>query len=730
MIPRLQQLLEKKRRRAAASDTPENLRDRAPAAKAGGRAHTTLEDESPVVQKLLKKARKKAEKGGVRFHDVDRICALRVQPTLTEAQVEDYNKKHVLVEAYREGFRFNHAQVSCFTGYQEESGGFYSVGVGKGKTAIGLYIASLAYNKGHRKILLLVPSQVYPQLMKYDLAWARKRFTLGLPVIALGNTSSARRRLAVKNKKRGLFVLPYSLLSVKDTEYMLEHVDADCVIADEAHKLKNPHAARTKRLVKFLDAKQPEFVAMSGTITDKSIKDYAHLIRFALGDGSPLPLEGHTANDWAVVLDSTSAGRSGEEATGPLMPLVYWGRKHFPDTAFAPSQAGFRKAYKHRLVTTPGVVSTPDSGVKCSLVFTNEATCVPSEYEGEGGQELHDLIEQVNEEWLTPTGDEIEHAIHTFKWLYELTSGFYNNLFWPDARVVAKRKSISWGEAEDQLNRSRLQHAAKQEYHKSLRSFLQDEQLPLLDTPFLVGSHFYRVSKGRLPLNREIPRECYDLWTTMKGMEWEGMPERDSEVVRVCDYKIVHLVAWLNSLPKKTQAMGGIIWVHHQGIGRWVFERLREAGFSTLHCPAGPTHNETILSSRGEWCVASIKAHGTGKNLQHHENQYYFQWPRQATTAEQSLGRLHRQGQKADVLNVVTNLTTEFDRLCLAACLNDALYVHQTTGSPQKLIYGTYNPVPQVFPAAVLQERGFRNKLLTKQQEQLLAEKFGMVLEL
>lgn len=729
MIPRLQQLLEKKQRRAAKQTTP--ARDKGNTAKeAGDRAHTKLEEETPVVRRLLKKARKKAEKGGVKFHDVDRICALPIKDRLSDEDVEEFNRRHVLAEAFREGFRFNRAQVSSYVDYLSEQGGFHSVGVGNGKTAIGLYIASLAYAKGHRKVLLLVPSSVYPQLMKYDLAWARKRFTLGLPVIGLGNTSSERRRLAVKNKRRGLFVLPYSLLSVKDTEYMLEHIDADCVIADEAHLIKNPQAARTKRIMKFLDAKQPEFVAMSGTITDKSIKDYAHLIRYSLGHGSPLPLEGHTANDWAVVLDSSSASRSGDEATGPLMPLVYWARQNFPSEAFAPTQAGFRKAYKHRLVSTPGVVSTPDSGVKCSLVFTNMPTCQPKDYEGEGGEELDDLIEQVNEEWLTPTGDEIEHAIHTFKWLYELTSGFYNNLFWPDARVLAKRKNVSWGQAEDELNRSQLHHAAKQEYHKALRSFLQDEQIVLLDTPFLVGSHFYQVSKGRKKLQREIPTECYDLWRATKAMEFEGMPERDSEVVRVCDYKIVHLLKWLKGLPKRTQAKGGIIWVHHKGIGKWIFESLRDAGFNTLHAPAGPIHNETILSSRGEWVVASIKAHGTGKNLQHHENQYFFQWPRQASTAEQSLGRLHRQGQQADVLNVVTNLTTEFDRLCLAACLNDALYVHQTTGSPQKLIYGTYNPVPTVFPAAVLKERGFRNKLLTAHQEQLLAEKFGMVLEL
>lgn len=722
MNPRLAELL--KRKQALGSAPTEEKPKRTPEVRIAREPGEPATD-NPTVIKLFRKAKSKV---GTSTHDVDRIVAIPISVEPTAEEIEEFNRKHVLAGAYKDGFRFNAAQVRAFMGYLEVGGGFYPIGVGNGKTAICLYTASLAYDKGLRKILLLVPSQVYPQLMKQDLSWSRKRFTLGLPVIGLGNMSSKQRRSRVKSKRRGLFVLPYSLLSVRDTEFMLKEISPELIIADEGHLLKNLSAAKTKRVVKLLEELKPEFVTMSGTITDKSIKDYAHLIRPALKEFSPLPLSDHTANDWACKLDSSAT--TGEESTGPLMPLIYWARNNFPGLKFAPSLAGFRKAYKHRLITTPGVVATTASGVKCSLVFTNTPAAEPRDYEGEGGEDLDRLIKQVEEEWVTPSGDEIEHAIHTYKWLYELTAGFYNNLFWPEPEVYAKRKGISAGQATDELSRAMIHHECKQIYSKALREFLQNCQLEQLDTPFLVGGHFHRVATGQVGLDPRIPEELCHLWLDVKDREWKGMPERDSEVVRVCDYKIVALLKWLESLPKRTLAKGGIVWVYHQGIGRWVFERMRDAGYNVLHCPAGPKHNEAILDSREEWIVASIKAHGTGKNLQHHENQYYFQWPRQATLAEQSLGRLHRQGQQADVLNVATNNTTGFDKLVMAACLNDALYIHQTTATPQKVIYGTYNPVPEVFPEAVLRERGLKPQQLDKAQHDLLVEKFNMAIDL
>ena len=107
------------------------------------------------------------------------------------------------------------------------------------------------------------------------------------------------------------------------------------------------------------------------------------------------------------------------------------------------------------------------------------------------------------------------------------------------------------------------------------------------------------------------------------------------------------------------------------------------------------------------------------------EAAYVVQWPRQADKAEQLLGRTHRNGQTADELRVVRGDYTEFDFINFAACLNDALYIHQTTGTRQKMIYCNYDPLPKIFPSSVLRERGAEVRRLTIEQRKMMADKFG-----
>lgn len=156
-------------------------------------------------------------------------------------------------------------------------------------------------------------------------------------------------------------------------------------------------------------------------------------------------------------------------------------------------------------------------------------------------------------------------------------------------------------------------------------------------------------------------------------------------------------------------------------------EALVAADIDVLHCPAGKAFNSLICdpANAHRLVVASMTAHGTGKNLQHFQHQYFVQWPRSANIAEQTLGRTHRNGQKADELVVVTNSTLFFDHLNKAACINDALYIHQTTGTRQKLIYGTYDPIPKIFPPEVLRERGLQNRILDTSQRTMMHDKFG-----
>ena len=538
--------------------------------------------------------------------------------------------------------------------------------------------------------------------------------------------------------------MPYSLLQTTDAEALLggdhhappanmpaiDGIRPDLIISDEAHNIKNiDSAARAQRLQRYIRAYQPAVVALSGTITSKSIRDYYHLISAALHELCPLPLSNALANNWSYVLDPekpTDMRAGAGSKTGPLSPLVDWARKNFPEEEIPSGVPGFRKAYKLRLTSTPGVVATGDAEIGVSITMEN--TPVPKHTQHPDWPKLDELMDQVENLWLTPSGDEIEHGFHKWRYLYELTSGFYYRLRWPTTEEL-EAKGLSKEEAHIYLEMAKAHHEKHQEFSSSLRKWIEYKGRPGLDTPLLVRTSM--ANHGP----KEVGRPLYTLWREMKDMEFDGMPERISEPVRVCSYKIDHAVEWARKVQKRKKP--ALIWYKHHESGKWLAEALREAGVDAIWCPSNSTMKGTneIVRLAGEGkgphkdkiLVVSMGGHGTGKNLQHNfEEQHFLDFPRQPDLLEQVLGRTHRNGQKADELHPSTCNTNDFDHQNMFACLIESLYIHQTTGTRQKAIYATYNPMPKRFPTDFLRERGFTDlPQLDREAQTRLAEKFG-----
>jgi len=419
-----------------------------------------------------------------------------------------------------------------------------------------------------------------------------------------------------------------------------------------------------------------------------------------------------------------------------------WARERFPMQHIGEDTAGFRKAFKLRLNTAPGVVATGDAEIGPSLLMDNLPVRSPEQCEG--WEKLEELRRKVQEQWLTPNDDEIEHALLTYKWLYELAAGFYNELTYPDEELFAQRERVTLEEAYTILEGARVLHACQQEFNSGMRTWIDAFGRQGLDTPLLVRSNMFKAGF------RDTGHDLYELWTswrrcreTLKQLlldtnastmgenelkERLGRCLRDKNIVQVCPFKINHAVRWAQDLPKRDP--GAIIWVKNIGVGTWLVEALREGGVDPVHCPAGGSNNEKILDPSNEKrvIVASMDAHGTGKNLQGFNRQLFLQWPRSAKLAEQTLGRMHRNGQKANEVWAYTVVTTEFDELCMAATLNDSLYIHQT-GGRQKLIICTYTKQPKIFPSGVMKERGFSNKILGEIDRRALEEKFSQEIE-
>lgn len=659
--------------------------------------------------------------------DIERILALPIVAQHTPEEVEAFSRQHMLATAFEAGKRFLPTQSSAIAAYiaarGADGGGFFPIGVGWGKTGISIYIAELAHRAGTRKILLLVPPQVYAQLTVHDIPFWRKMVPLSVPIHRMGGHPMAMRRRIYGAQRRGLYIVPYSLLSVKDTLDMLVGINPDLVIADEVHNLKNRRAARTKRLfgwkgIRDENGTPPAFVAMSGTITSKKIDDYHHLITWALRDQSPLPLNGALAYAWSQVIDSGSS-IIGELQTGPLKPLVRWAAKNTPGEAFRDNISDFRRAFRMRLTTAPGVVSTGDAEIGTSLVIETLDVKRP-------GPELLTHMLRVKDDGVTPNGDTIDHAMHAFKWLNELSAGFYNELIWPTLERLQKRYSMTEAAAKAALEDGKEFHARQQHYYKELRKFMKDAPLGL-DTPMEIARQ----------INQHPEHLPHDLVTAYENMvavredaeEKHGvLIEREGHAHRVDDYKIKAAITWAKNLET-----GGILWFHHNEVGKWLRDAAHEAGLDYLYAPAGSDSNAAIVAvgdpnagGKGDiLAIASMGAHGTGKNLQAFQHQLFTQWPRDAKLAEQVVGRTHRNGQQADELIVQRYDANSFDTINFAATLNDSVYIHQSTGQRQKLVYATHNPLPKVFSPEFLREQGADPARLNAEQRGMMEDLFG-----
>lgn len=644
--------------------------------------------------------------------EMARILALAIEELPGPEDVEIFSFDNLLAEAFGRGERLWPVQVGAVEAYRRHGGGLFPIRVGWGKTGVCLMIAEEAYRRGVRKILLVVPPQLVPGLVKRHVPEWRRRVSLSVPMHFIAGRARAARKVVAESGAPGLYVFPYSLLSAMDAVPVLQAIGPQLVIADEAHNLANPTAGRTKVLLSVLKETKARLVAMSASITSKHISDYHHLATHALGHLSPLPRSNSMAFFWGQMIDSDACEPSGH-AIKLMRPLLEWAARLHPEEKFRPDQTeSYRRAYKHRFTTAPGVVASGEEEISVSLRLEN---IEPAPH----GARLQELMDGVEENYETPQGEPIDHALHKFKWLYELSHGFFNSLVWPTPEQLMQKRRVSLEEAKDLLRRARAHLACQQEYHKLLRAFFDTNDDPTLATPRQVGLNI------SLHGGRDVGDPLAAAWRAMHGADFPGRPEREQVAVRVDDYKVRRAVEWAREFKH------GLVWVHNLELALWTVEAMAEAGLDPLHAPAGANDLIEDVGDPGRGgkgdrlVVASMPSHNEGRNLQAFQNQLYLQWPRPARIAEQSLGRTHRNGQKADELVVHTMLHTEFDHQMRAACLNEAVYVQQTTSARQKILYCDYEPMPLVYSPEFLREKGLSPEELTESQRETLARLFG-----
>ena len=288
-------------------------------------------------------------------------------------------------------------------------------------TSLGMF-GAIRVGGGKTLISLLAP-----------IVMRASRPVLLCPASLVEKTEADRRRYAKDYRvAQHLRILSYEMLGRVRMAEELQRYQPDLIIADEVHRLKNKKAACTRRVARYMkEHPATKFVALSGTVMKRSIKDFAHILRWCLKNNAPVPLEDGELEEWSQALD---------DQTNPLAQMN-------PGPLGEDREAA-RAWFSKRLASTPGVVIA-DAGRDTAASLR----LVPLEYSVNAATEA--AFQTLRSTWTTPNGYAFSEAIMLWKFARELALGHY--ITWnppaPAEWLDARRNWASY--AREVLSRSR-----------------------------------------------------------------------------------------------------------------------------------------------------------------------------------------------------------------------------------------------------------------------------------
>ena len=284
-----------------------------------------------------------------------------------------------------------------------------------------------------------------------------------------------------------------------------------------------------------------------------------------------------------------------------------------------------RIAYKNRLIETPGVVATSEVELDTRLVLRKWPIEFP--------EVARAALETLSKDWRRPDDVEVMDGSEYWSIARTINCGFYLRWLEPGPKDWMKARRI-WSA----YCRRRLT------YNRSG-----------LDSP------------------KQVEREAETL-QLREWIKWRDIRESFTPVTEICwlsDFMLEEAGGWLDQ-------NRGIAWVENIGFGTELANRSGVPYFG-----AG---DDRILTYRDS-CVASIGAHGTGKNLQQY-NRMLFTCPSpRGLVWEQALGRMHRQGQQEDHVIADVFLPAWPATQAIQGALNNSDYHKDSLGQSRRLLY-------------------------------------------
>ena len=426
-------------------------------------------------------------------------------------------------------------------------------------------------------------------------------------------------------------VMSHAELSLPSSTTLLETLAPDAVIIDEVDAFANRESVRTDRLLKY-GRKHPEtlWCVMSGTVFQKSVGDAVYWFALALRHRSPLPLQRSEIETWVDVLDPASFGAQ-VRPTGALQRFA------------APGETP-RQGWNRRAAATVGVVTSTDEGVGTALNIHERPLTMPDD--------VKDALRLLNATWTRPDGKEFSMALDLRRLERQMSAGFFYRWEWePDP---------AWLEARNG-------------WQRVVRARLQGPRRAGMDSPFLIEQAAERALALTGSADPALPVFDSPEWRAWREHRNTGEPP--TVAVSLSDYLQRDAVAW-------GREHVGVIWTMHDHTARCISAL---GGF-----PYYGAGDDGILDEDGtRTVVASIKAHGVGKNLQAFNKGLLTELPSSGQTYEQLFARLHRDGQASPQVDFWVYRHCVAYRRAWAAARRKAQFMRDMNGNDQRMLYAT-----------------------------------------
>jgi hypothetical protein len=514
----------------------------------------------------------------------------------------------------------------------EMNGMVTSAGVGSGKT-----FPSLAMHDamGVARSVLMVKPRLREKLFNDDLPMYRRHFFLP-PVYMAPRVFEPGTRGDLPD---GIYVVAYSELSLAHREWLLEYIDPELIVCDEAHLLRGRNA-RTKRFWRFRDHKPGTiYVYMSGSLLKRSIRDAAPLAESALKKDSPYP-RGKTLHEWSRAVDPDVEKPL---APGKLMDLTTF----YEDEEGNLRQESAWDGVRRRIAETRGFVATT----------VGSAPEVSLEIKARDLKLSTPILQALKylEDYNAWDGNEFADMLQVTRLRRQLCDGFFYRWRWENGEPTDEERE--W------LRR-------RNAWNKEIREYLKYHSTPGRDTPLQL---FSAASRGE--------------WKSTTFKDWVEVHERKKppvDTVWIDPEPLKNDVrAWMDEV-QESKTSRGVLWYEHQAIG----DLFREMGISTYGAGkvAATMLDKEIAKPRERIIACSWQAHGTGVNMQRYDSGLIVNPMAAGLAYQQLIGRKVRQGQFADEVRFQVYQHTESLQDAFEQAMRDARWTGGKGGEPQLLL--------------------------------------------